>query len=179
MKKLLTIISICATIFCTTPLHAQTMDEYDDRFKPVKISVFDGTVTLEMKKSVTPFYCIGLRFTDMYINRGSGSYVEIRQRGAMYIIDNREYDDLDIGLQDFFKTYLEHEATISKEYFDENTNSSRGNFAGKNQLETLYDDVDVYWNEFLKEDKVQEFINLVKERIDEEFLIAPFNEEWG
>ncbi|MCL2329318.1 MAG: hypothetical protein FWC39_12505 [Bacteroidetes bacterium] len=174
MKKLLTI--ICTAIFCTTTLHAQTDT---DLLSPVKISIFDGTVTLEMKKSVTPFHSIGLRFTDMYINRGSGSYVEIRQRGAIYIIADREYEDLEIGLQDFLKTYLEDEAKLSKEYFDEGTNSSREYFSRQNLPETFYDDIDVYWNEFLEEDKVQEFINLIKERIDEESLIAPFNEEWG
>ena len=125
-----------------------------------KITVLNGTVILEMEKFTTPFYGISMRFTDKRINMGSGGYVEIRKVENGYAIDGKVYSAIEEGLKDYLKDYLERRF---KNFEDRLGPDRKG----------------TYWRAFVDEGKVRLFIDIINGFIDDEFLNAPFNEEWG
>jgi len=125
-----------------------------------KIAIYNGRVYLEMEKFTTPFYGISMRFTDKNLNLGSGGYLEVRKVKNGYAIDREDnvYSTLDGGLESYLKDYLER---MSEDFY-------RNNFHK-----------DAYWPIFVEEGKVKLFIDIIKSFIDDEFLNAPFNEEWS
>ncbi|MCL1969777.1 MAG: hypothetical protein FWF65_09595 [Bacteroidetes bacterium] len=125
-----------------------------------KISVLDGTVTLELSESRGDFHCIGMQFGDKNLNMGFGTYMEIKKRGKFYLMDEwkgKKYANMNDGIKDVLKKHI-------KEFYDGKNRKKRG---------------EEVWPAFVNEGGLQSFIDFANEIIDDEFLNSPFNEIYG
>jgi len=124
-----------------------------------EISVLDGTVILEISEG-TDFPCIGMHFGDKNLNRGFGTYMEIKKRGEFYIMyqwKGKEYANMNEGIEDVLKEHF-----IS--FYEGQKQEERG---------------EEVWSAFVNEGGLQSFIDFVNEIIDDGFLNSPFNETYG
>jgi hypothetical protein len=127
--------------------------------RQIEITVLDGTVILEASEG-DEFPCIGIRLTDMKLNRQLGTYMEIKKRGEFYLMEEWfgiKYSNINDGIEDFLND-------IFMEFYEWHGQEERG---------------EIVWSAFVQEDGLQLFINFVNEVIDDEFLNSPFNEMYG
>ncbi len=128
----------------------------DDALEPVKITILDGTVTLEMDKCIE-FDCIGIQFGDKTLNWGTGTYLEIKKMGEYYVIEGKKY----VTINEAIKAYLKE---LILDFYDRNTSDRLGK--------------DV-WAAFVEEGGLQLFLDTAAEYIDDEFLTSPLNTIYG
>ncbi len=120
------------------------------------ISVLDGRVTLELAAGGDDFYCIGIRFSDNSLNRGCGTYIEIKQRDGSFLLypEGKRYATIDDAIKDFLEDLV------------------RRHYDNKKQGKKV-------WAAFVKEGGLQQFIDFAGKVIDDEFLNTPFNDIYG
>jgi hypothetical protein len=76
-------------------------------FGAKKITVRNGTISLEMEKFIVPFYGISMRISDKNTNRGSGGYIEIRKVKDGYVYSNEVYSTIEEALKNCLEDYLD------------------------------------------------------------------------
>ena len=135
---------------------AEPAQANDVSLNPREIHMLNGAVVLEMRKGIN-FPCIALHFSDENINMGFGTYIEVKERGGLYIVDGKPYTAINYGIKECLKNHLErfYNDYDKKEYGKE------------------------VWSAFVEEGGLQLFLDIANGYIDDEFLSSPFNEIYG
>jgi hypothetical protein len=156
MLKLLMVFFIVSFADCKA-LFAQTDERYLNSREP---PAFDDSVVIEIKKVAEPFYGISLRFTDRNINKVLTSIFAMRKRGASYIVDDKQYDNINAGIEDYLKNLFDR--IFNEFYYND---------------ETL--DKNTEWSEFVENGTFQFLMDSMDTLIDIYFLNAPFYDSDG
>ncbi len=135
---------------------AQAQAFSKEKEQTAKITVLDGTVTMELAAGGDDFYCIGIQFSDKTANQGCGTYIEIKRRDGSYILRNggKRYATADAAIEADLKELV-------LRFYDKKKRGKQ------------------VWSAFVKEGGLRQFIDFANEVIDEEFLSSPFNEIYG
>ncbi|SHG26207.1 hypothetical protein [Dysgonomonas macrotermitis] len=122
--------------------------EFLDEMERKKIIIPLLNDHLEIKEG-GEFPCI------VHVLRGSSSYFEIKRRDGKYVIENKKYDTIGEGIEDYFKNdYFKHF------------------YKNEEQREQI-------WESFVRDGSLQRAIDFINEIIDDEFLDSPLNEIYG
>lgn len=115
---------------------------------------------MTLRRTDSDFKCIGIQYSDKYLNMVVGTCLELKREGKYYVVEiqyeKQRFKRIDKAIEAYLKDLLTR-------------NYERENITGGEKI----------WKRFVKDGGVRKFIEIAKPWMDHEYLDSPWNTTYG